>query len=86
MGARTTRGRMSGRGRTVGDRGRRRMRGEEEKIVAFGRMNVRPHKGKNIAAETFAVHTVLAQPISALLCKRTLFSLWSKAARMQFSL
>ena len=49
--------------------------GEDEKIVAFGRMNVRPHEGKNSAAETFAVYTkarreaVVAQPISALLCK-----------------
>ena len=45
------------------DRGRSRTtedaRGEEEKIVAFGRMNVRPHKGKNSAAETVAVHTEL---------------------------
>ena len=74
------------------DRGRSRTtedaRDEDEKIVAFGRMNVRPRKGKNSAAEAVAVHTELESSPSHLCAslQRTLFSLWSKAARMQFIL
>ena len=74
------------------DRGRSRTtedaRDEDEKIVAFGRMNVRPRKGKNSAAEAVAVHTELKSSPSHLCAslQRTLFSLWSDAARMQFIL